>query len=131
MRRFAPIAALALALAGCGNTTASDTSGSTIIETAPPDTVTVTQTVSAPPLTTTKKFTGNGIKTLPPFALDGDATLKWTNDGDSFSIYATSETGDGDVSSDASSGETFMSAGDYKLEVNAIGNWTITIEPNG
>ncbi len=130
MRRFAPLAALTLALAGCGNTTANDTSGSTIIETAPPDTVTVTQTVSAPPLTATKKFTGNGGKTLPPFSLDGDATLRWTNTGgDFFAIYATSETGDGDVNSSASSGDTFLAAGSYKLEVNALGDWTITIQP--
>ena len=130
IRRFAPLAVAALAFAGCGSTIANDTSGSTVVETVPPDAATVTQAVSAPPLAAARTFAGNGGKTLPPFSLDGDATLRWTSSGGGFfAIYAESETGDGDVTSTAGSGDTFLAAGSYKLEVSAPGDWTITIEP--
>jgi hypothetical protein len=57
----------------------------------------------------------------------GCMTLKWTNDGDLFQIFEDS--GTINVNSQASSGDTFVPAGTYTLDVNAIGSWTITITP--
>jgi hypothetical protein len=64
---------------------------------------------------------------LPPIKVAEDSTLKWTNNGDLFQIFEDS--GTINVNSQASSGDTFVPAGTYTLDVNAVGAWTITITP--
>jgi hypothetical protein len=102
---------------------------STVIETQ-----TVTHTVKAKPKPkpAAKKisFSGNGGETLPAFVVGHDSTLRWTNDGAIFQIFDMNpnDFGSIEVNSQAHSGSTAVSAGRYsKIEVNAIGNWTITI----
>lgn len=76
----------------------------------------------------TKSFSGSGLKNLGTIRITRGSTLKWTNDGDIFQIF----TGDADVwaNSQANSGDTYVGPGTYTdVEVNAIGNWTITISP--
>jgi hypothetical protein len=102
-------------------------SASTVIETE-----TVTHTLKAKPKPAAKKisFSGNGGETLPAFVVGHDSTLRWTNDGDIFQIFDMNPNDFGSigVNSQAHSGSTAVSAGRYsKIEVNAIGNWTITI----
>ncbi len=75
-------------------------------------------------------FSGNGGETLPAFAVSHDSTLRWTCDGDIFQIFDlnTSDLDGIEVNSQAHSGSSAVSAGHYsKIEVNAIGNWTIAI----
>jgi hypothetical protein len=70
-----------------------------------------------------KRFSGNGGKTLPPITIDEPSTLKWTNDGGIFQLFD-----DGfnvSVNSQGHSGETYIDPGTYKFDVNAMGNWTI------
>ena len=103
---------------------------------APAQTVTVTenqtQTVTqapastqAPPAAAPKrhKYSGNGGKTLQ-IVVSRDGNLVWTNDGDIFQIFE--DTGQVSVNSQSHRGTTFVSKGRYKIQVNAIGNWTIT-----
>lgn len=71
-----------------------------------------------------KTFTGNGGKTIAPFTTDG-GTLKWTNDGDIFQVFDIDNAFT--INSQSHSGETYMEAGTYTLDVNALGNWTITV----
>lgn len=76
----------------------------------------------------TKTFSGSGLKNLGTIRISRGSTLKWTNDGDLFQIF----TGEGEVlaNSQANSGDTYVGPGTYTdVEVNAIGNWTITISP--
>ena len=74
-----------------------------------------------------KRFSGNGGKTLPPITIDEPSTLKWTNDGGIFQLF------DGgfnvSVNSQGRSGETYIDPGTYKFDVNAMGNWTIEFVP--
>lgn len=74
-----------------------------------------------------RSFSGNGGRTLKPFTIDEASTLKWTNDGDIFQVFDI----DSGVAINASSskGDTYLEPGTYKLDVNAIGNWTIKIVP--
>jgi len=102
---------------------------STVIET---QTVTHAVKVKPKPKPTAKKisFSGNGGETLPVFVVGHDSTLRWTNDGAIFQIFDMNPNDFGgiEVNSQAHSGSTAVSAGRYsKIEVNAIGNWTITI----
>jgi hypothetical protein len=74
-----------------------------------------------------KSFSGNGGRTLAPFTIDSPATLKWTNDGDIFQVF---DIDNGvTINADSHSGETYLEPGTYKLDVNALGNWTIRIVP--
>jgi hypothetical protein len=100
------------------------------------ETQTVTNTVKVKvkpkPRPAAKKisFSGNGGETLPAFTVSHDATLRWANDGAIFQIFDMNpnDLGGITVNSQAHSGTTAVSAGHYsKIEVNAIGNWTITI----
>lgn len=76
----------------------------------------------------TRRYHGNGGRTLPRFTLAEDSTLKWTNDGDYFGVYDTPDQLAGvPVNSQAHSGETTLDAGEHKLEINGVGNWTIKI----
>jgi hypothetical protein len=75
----------------------------------------------------TRSFSGNGGKNLGSVRIPEDLTLRWTSDGGVFQIFA-----DGRVlvNSQGSSGTSAVAAGTYRnVVVNAVGNWTITIEP--
>jgi len=76
---------------------------------------------------TVRHFSGNGGTNLGTLRLHRDATLAWTNDGDVFQIFSA----DGvPVNSQAHRGKTVLSAGVHKkFQVNAIGNWRITVTP--
>ncbi len=87
---------------------------------------TVTKTTKAKPRSSARRFSGNGGKTLPPVTVYRDSTLSWANDGAIFQIYT--DTGV-PVNSQSHSGNTFLAAGTYTLQVNAVGNWTIKIAP--
>ena len=80
----------------------------------------------APASSRALRFSGNGGETLPPVTVHHDSTLYWTNDGGIFQIFTS---GGVPVNSQAHSGRTFLSAGRYTLQVNAMGNWTIKIVP--
>ena len=81
----------------------------------------------APASSSALHFSGNGGKTLPPVTVHRNSTLSWTNDGMIFQIFG----GDTGViaNSQAHSGNTFLAAGTYTMQVNAVGNWTIKIAP--
>lgn len=109
-------------------------SGASPIASTVTETVTSTVKVKAKPKPkpAAKKisFSGNGGETLPAFVVGHDSTLRWTNDGAIFQIFdmTPNDFGGIEVNSQAHSGSTAVSAGRYsKIEVNAIGNWTITI----
>ena len=72
-----------------------------------------------------QSFSGNGGKSLGTITVEEQSVLEWTNDGDIFQIF----TADGvPVNSQANSGETVLAAGSHAdFQVNAVGNWTITI----
>jgi hypothetical protein len=74
-----------------------------------------------------QSFSGNGGKTVGNIEVPTDSTLHWTNDGGVFQIFANEY--EVLVNSQGHSGSTFLAAGTYsKLQVNAVGNWTINIE---
>ncbi len=75
-----------------------------------------------------KRFTGNGAKNLGTLRITVPSVLRWTNDGDIFQIF--DDDLDLFVNSTAHSGDTAVEPGTYRnVEVNALGNWTITITP--
>lgn len=83
----------------------------------------------APAAGEVQTFSGNGGKNLGTITVAEDSILEWTNDGDIFQIF-DAEFGV-PVNSQANSGDTALSAGTYRdFQVNAVGNWTITIRPN-
>jgi hypothetical protein len=73
-------------------------------------------------------FRGNGGKTLPPFSVSQPSTLFWTNNGGIFQIFPSGASGNGSVNSQAAKGWTYLPAGRYALQINAIGDWVIDIE---
>jgi hypothetical protein len=78
----------------------------------------------------TRSFSGNGGKNLGTVHVPKDSTLRWTCDGDLFTV--TDDTSGLFVNSQAHSGDSAVAAGTYTgVSVNALGNWTITISPNG
>lgn len=90
-------------------------------------TVTRTASVASSPSGGGRSFSGNGGKTLPKFTVSQYSTLKWTNDGDIFMV--SDDNFDVSVNSQGHSGETSVPPGSYRLDVNAMGNWTIKIVP--
>jgi multidrug efflux pump subunit AcrA (membrane-fusion protein) len=79
----------------------------------------------------TKRFSGNGSKSIGTVRVEEDSILEWTNQGEpplrqmliydkSFGIS---------VSSDAASGNTAVPAGTYRDITVAGDDWTITIRP--
>lgn len=81
-----------------------------------------------------KRFSGSGGKTLAPFTLNEDSTLRWTNNGGIFQIFDSiddpgAENAGVPVNSQAKSGDSFLKAGEHKFQVNAAGDWTIRITP--
>jgi hypothetical protein len=78
-----------------------------------------------PAASSRQRFSGNGGKTLAPLTVATDSTLVWTNDGGIFQIF---EDNLGvPVNSQAKRGSTFIPAGRYTFQVNALGSWTIEI----
>jgi hypothetical protein len=107
-----------------------------------PQVRTITQTVTAKPAPAgtpassesssssgeAQAFSGNGGKNLGNIEVATDSTLTWTNDGGIFQLFANEF--DVLVNSQGHSGDTFLPAGTYSsMETNAVGDWTITIEP--
>jgi hypothetical protein len=103
---------------------------------------TVTETVTAKaapaePATSTEPsstsgevqtFSGNGGKNLGNIEISSDSTLSWTNDGGVFQIFANEY--EVLVNSAGHSGDTFLPTNTYSsMQTNAVGNWTIRIEP--
>jgi hypothetical protein len=79
-----------------------------------------------------KHFSGNGGKTLAPFRLAKNSTLRWTAQGGLFSIFDSidklgSPNAGVPVNSTGSHGSTFLKKGRHSFEINAVGPWTITI----
>lgn len=54
--------------------------------------------------------------------------MYWTNTGSIFQTLPSGLTVNGMVNSQAHRGTTWLPAGRYQLQVNAMGNWTITIK---
>jgi hypothetical protein len=75
------------------------------------------------------RFSGNGGKTLSPFRVRTPSTMLWTNTGQIFQIFNSGSSNDGSVNSSAHRGTSFIPAGRYRLQVNAIGTWTVVIRP--
>ena len=77
----------------------------------------------------TYSFSGNGGKSLGTLRIARASTLRWTNDGDLFTVQ--DERFSLSVNSQGSSGSSQVSADTYSgVKVNAIGNWTMRIAPN-
>ncbi len=76
----------------------------------------------------TLRFSGNGGKQLAPFRLAAPATMIWSNSGPLFQTFTSGATVNGTVNSQAKRGTSYMPAGRYSLQVNAIGNWTIVVK---
>lgn len=107
--------------------TETDTDTETITET---ETVTETETIQAKPKPKPKprsgrSFSGNGSQTLAPVVVRSGGQLRWTCQGgiiiydDSFTLSVTS---------DASSGQSYVPAGTYRgVEVSCFGGpWKVT-----
>ncbi len=62
---------------------------------------------------------------LPPFQLTKGATLYWTNTGGIFQTFSAGL--EGNVNSQGRRGSTYLPLGSYRLYVNALGAWRITI----
>ena len=72
-------------------------------------------------------FRGNGGKMLPPIRVSQPSTLQWAANGGVFQIFSSSGGLGGNVNSQAARGWTYLPAGRYQLQVNAIGSWAINI----
>jgi hypothetical protein len=73
------------------------------------------------------RFSGNGGKTIAPFRVLRPSTMYWRNSGVIFQIFNSGATTNGTVDSQAHRGTSFIPAGRYRLQVNAVGSWTMTI----
>jgi hypothetical protein len=75
------------------------------------------------------KFSGNGGKSLPPFRVTRPSTLRWKNSGAIFQIFPKGLGSGGSVNAASRSGATYLKPGSYRLDVNAIGSWSIHVVP--
>lgn len=82
------------------------------------------------------EFTGNGAVNTRPFSMDGPWEIQWEADGDIFQVFL--HTADGEIVDVAAnqmgsgSGTSFQPrGGEYYLQVNAIGDWTVRVLPLG
>lgn len=113
-------------------TVTAPANGKTVTRT---NTVTVTAPATAAPAagassSSSQTFNGNGARRLGTVKVATDSTLKWTNDGPLISVLDDSMSLG--VNSQGHSGESAIAAGTYtNVMVNAMGNWTISIVPNG
>jgi hypothetical protein len=101
----------------------------------PTDAQTSTQTATAQggaiatvPASGSVSYSGNGGKNLGTITVSSSSRLHWTNDG---ALIQINDDGHGiAVDSEAHSGTTAVEPETYKnVNVNASGDWTITIEP--
>jgi hypothetical protein len=77
----------------------------------------------------TFRFSGDGGKTLAPFRVRRPSTMRWTNTGDIFQIFNAGASNNGAVNSSGHRGTSYIPVGRYRLQVNAIGRWSIAIQP--
>ena len=71
-------------------------------------------------------FSGNGGKSLGTLHIAKESVLTWTNTGGIFQIFSDEDV---PANSQAHRGTTVLDAGTYHhFQVNAIGNWTISIK---
>ena len=89
------------------------------------DTVTVTTTKKRPkpPPAKSHTYTGSGGSKIR-IVVSRSGDLHWTATGGVFQVWTLPDI-DIWVNSQASSGRTFVSAGHYLIQVNAIGSWTL------
>lgn len=73
-------------------------------------------------------YSGNGGLQLPPFKLPRSEQVYWTAKGGLFQIFSSGFTGI-NVNSQAGRGSTYATKGSQKLQVNALGAWTIRWRP--
>jgi hypothetical protein len=76
----------------------------------------------------TFQFVGFGSKSLPPFEVAAPSTMVWKNSGEVFQTFSKG-TDAANVNSAARNGATYLAPGSYRLNINAIGTWTIRIVP--
>jgi len=79
-----------------------------------------------------KTFSGSGGKNTRPFSVNKGWEIQWDAKGDIFQLYLYNANGDmiGVPANQQGSGQGSSyqaKAGDYYLQVNAMGNWTIKI----
>jgi len=130
----AQVLAITVVLAGCGGSTR------TVTVTSPAASSSTTATAPAEPVapkaprkhrhrSKTKTFTGDGGLTLPRVTVpDGGATLRWTNSSVLFQIFDPDDETDAvPVNSQAHAGRTFVTGGEHRWQVNAVGHWTIRV----
>lgn len=115
--------ALVLGCSGSGNQSTS--------QSATQASSTATMQGGPVPQPAAQSFSGNGVKSLGTITVPADSNLNWTNDGELFSVFG----GLGSanyiaINSQARNGSSAVSKGTYRnVQVNALGNWTITIIP--
>ena len=96
---------------------------------------TVTETTASAPATAPSgrapkarkglRFSGNGDRLLPPFTvMRGGAILRWSNNGEVFSLFGAEGTL---VDSVANQGWTFLPRGVHRIDVVASGSWIIRV----
>ena len=83
-----------------------------------------------------KTFTGSGGKNTRPFTVKDGWEIQWDAKGDIFQLYLYKATGDmiGVPANQQRSGKGSSyqaKGGQYYLQVNAIGNWAITVVQTG
>lgn len=128
MKGFITVAAalvIAVPIAGCGS--AGESTSTTVVPQSSPPTQS-TPKASAP--VAVQRYSGNGAENLGAITTSQGATLEWTNDGGIFQIFAYhGAMPELPVNSQSSSGSSVLEGGHYtKFQVNAVGNWTITIK---
>jgi hypothetical protein len=125
------------------NHTVTQTHTQVVTVRKPPKTKTVTVTAQTPapapapaatPAPSTgagSDYSGSGEKNVGTISVPVDSVLKWHATGGFFTIYNDfNDANTIDVSSQAGSGETSVSAGKYhKVDVIATGDWGFTISP--
>ena len=74
------------------------------------------------------RFVGFGSRYLPPFQVATPSTMLWKNTGEVFQTFSKGVDA-ANVNSAARNGATYLAPGSYRVNVNAIGTWTIRIVP--
>ena len=74
------------------------------------------------------RFVGFGSRYLPPFEVATPSTMVWKNTGEVFQTFSKGVDA-ANVNSAARNGATYIAPGSYRLNINAIGSWTIRIVP--
>ena len=78
------------------------------------------------------KFSGNGARSTQPFAVPNGWEVQWNSQGDIFQVYLYTSQGElvNVVANQdkAGQGSSYIAkGGNYYLQVNALGSWTITV----